>query len=146
MVRMLEMEWPEIGIRVEAGPLDFNQDFYQYFLENLPVKGIQSHAVVSGKLLYIMNLKLSKFPPRRYMDLKMEDLSLEPVGRISIFITSGKVGSIMVKYGEITEPMSYPTIAQVKTEDIGKLVRAGEAEWESIYRNKQIISVIYRAK
>jgi hypothetical protein len=52
----------------------------------------------------------------------------------------------MVKYGEITEPMSYPTIAQVKTEDIGKLVRAGEAEWDSIYRNKQIISVIYRAK
>jgi hypothetical protein len=80
------------------------------------------------------------------MDLKMEDLSLEPVGRISIFITSGKVGSIMVKYGEITEPMSYPTIAQVKSEDIGKLVRAGEAEWDSIYRNKQIISVVYRAK
>ena len=146
MAKILEMEWPEIGIKVEAKPLDFNQDFYNYFLDNLPVKGIQSHAVVSGRLLYIMNLKLSKFPPRRYMDLKMEDLSLEPVGRVSIFITSGKVGSIMVKYGEISEPMSYPTIAQVKAEDIPKLIQAGEAEWNSIYRNKNIISVVYRAK
>jgi len=34
----------------------------------------------------------------------------------------------------------------VKAEDIGKLIRAGEAEWDSIYRTKQIISVIYRAK
>ena len=49
MGRILEMEWPEIGIRVEAEPLDFNQDFYNYFLDNLPVKGIQSHAVVSGR-------------------------------------------------------------------------------------------------
>ena len=146
MAKILEMEWPEIGIKVEAKQLDFNQDFYNYFLDNLPVKGIQSHAVVSGRLLYIMNLKLSKFPPRRYMDLKMEDLSLEPVGRVSIFITSGKVGSIMVKYGEISEPMSYPTIAQVKAEDIPKLIQAGEAEWNSIYRNKNIISVVYRAK
>ncbi len=146
MAKILEMEWPEIGIKVEAKPLDFNQDFYDYFLDNLPVKGIQSHAVVSGRLLYIMNLKLSTFPPRRYMDLKMEDLSLEPVGRVSIFITSGKVGSIMVKYGEISEPMSYPTIAQVKAEDIPKLIQAGEAEWNSIYRDKNIISVVYRAK
>jgi hypothetical protein len=146
MAKMLDMEWPEIGIRVEAGPLEFNQDYYQYFLDNLPVKGIQSHAVVSGRLLYIMNLKLSKFPPRRYMELKAEDLSLEPVGRISIFITSGRVGSIMVKYGEITEPMSYPTIAQVKADDIPKLIKAGEAEWNSIYHSKEIISVVYRAK
>jgi hypothetical protein len=146
MGRILEMEWPEIGIKVEAEPLAFNQDYYEYFLDNCPLKGIQSHAVVSGKLLYIMNLKLSRFSRERYMDLKMEDLSEEPVGRISIFLTFGKVGSIMVKYDEITEPMSYPTIAQVKEADIEKLKEAGKAEWESIYRNKQILSVIYRAK
>jgi len=146
MGRVLEMEWPEIGIKVEAEPLPFNQDFYDYFLDNLPLKGIQSHGVVSGKILYIMNLKLAKYPPRRYLELKMEDLSEEPVGRVSIFITSGRVGSIMVKYGEITEPMSYPTIAQVRESDIGRLVQAGEAEWQSLYRTKEIISVIYRAK
>jgi hypothetical protein len=146
MGRILEMEWPEAGVKVESEPLSFNQDFYEYFLDNCPLKGIQSHAVVSGKLLYIMNLKLSKFPSRRYMELKMEDLSEAPLGRIFIFITAGKVGSVMVKYGDITEPMSYPTIAQVKKEDLEKIKQAGRAEWNSIYRNKEIISVYYRAK
>lgn len=146
MGRVLEMEWPEIGIKVVAEALSFNRDFYDYFLDNLPLKGIQSHGVVSGRILYIMNLKLSKFPSRRYLELRMEDLSEEPVGRVSIFITAGKVGSIMVKYGEITEPMSYPTIAQVREGDLDRLAQAGEAEWESIYKTKEIISVIYRAK
>jgi hypothetical protein len=146
MGRILEMEWPEVGIKVESEPLSFNQDFYEYFLDNCPLKGIQSHAVVSGKLLYIMNLKLSKFPSRRYMELKMEDLSQAPLGRVFIFITSGKVGSVMVKYGDITEPMNYPTIAQVRKADLEKLKTAGRAEWESIYRNKEIISVLYKAK
>ena len=146
MGRILEMEWPEIGVKVESEPLSFNQDFYEYFLDNCPLKGVQSHAVVSGKLLYIMNLKLSKFSSQRYMELKMEDLAEAPLGRVFIFITSGKVGSVMVKYGDISEPMSYPTIAQVREADIEKLKIAGRAEWESIYRNKEIISVLYTAK
>lgn len=146
MGRILEMEWPEIGIKVEAEPLSFNRDFYEYFLGNCPLKGIQSHAVVSGKLLYVLNLRLSRFPAESYLDLKMEDLSEEPIGRVSVFITFGKVGSIMAKYGEVNEPMKYPTIAQIRDRDIEKLKEAGKAEWESIYRNKQIISVIYRAK
>jgi hypothetical protein len=146
MGRQLEMEWPEIGITVRAEPVEVNREFYDYFLDSLPVKGIQSHAVISGRLLYILNLKLSRFPPRRYLDLTMEDLSLEPVGRVSIFITAGKVGSIMAKYGDISEPMSYPPIAQVQPGDIPNLVRAGEAVWQAIYRTKQIISVVYRAR
>jgi len=146
MGRILEMEWPEIGIKVEAEPLPYNQEFYEYFLDNLPVKGIQSHGVISGKILYVLNLRLQKYPPRRWLEFKMEDLVEEPLGRVSIFLTAGKVGSIMVKYGEITEPMSYPTIAQVKEADIGRLIQAGEAEWQALYRTKEVISVIYRAK
>ena len=146
MARILEMEWPEVGIKVEAEPLSFNQEFYEYFLDNCPLKGIQSHAVVSGQLLYIMNLRFAKYPTRRYMDLQMEDLSEEPIGRVSIFLTAGKTGSVMAKYGYVNEPMSYPSIAQVKEPDLDKLVQAGKAEWDSIYRNKEIITVIYRAK
>ncbi len=146
MGRILEMEWPEIGLIVQADPLPFNEEYFNYFLDNCPLKGVQSHAVVSGKLMYIMNLKFSKFPSQRYMELKTEDLAEESIGRVSIFVTFGKVGSVMVKYGEITEPMSYPTIAQVRDQDLGKLVQAGEAEWNSIYRTKEILTVIYRAK
>jgi hypothetical protein len=139
-------EWPEIGIAVEAEPLDFNLQYYDYFLDNLPIKVIQSHGAVAGKNLYTFTLRLSKFPPCRYMDLKAENLSLEPIGRVSIFITAGKVGSIMFKYGDIPEPMSYPTFAQVKAKDIDKLIKAGEAAWNSIYRTKQIISAIFKKR
>ena len=86
-----------------------------------------------------MNLRLSEFPKQRYMELTMEDLAEADIGRIFVFVTFGKVGSIMAKYGEITEPMSYPTIAQVREEDMGKLREAGEAEWNAIYRTKEII-------
>lgn len=146
MGRILEMEWPELKIKVEAEPLPFNQEFYDFFLDNCPLKGIQSHAVVSGQILYIMNLRFTKYPDKRYMDLQMEDLMEEPVGRISIFLTAGKTGSVMAKYGYVNEPMSYPSIAQVVEKDMEKLKEAGRAEWESIYRNKQIISVVYTAK
>jgi hypothetical protein len=34
----------------------------------------------------------------------------------------------------------------VKEADIPKVKEAGRAEWESIYRSKEILSVVYRAK
>jgi len=144
--RTLVMEWPQLDIKVESEPLPFNKQVYDWFLDNCPLSGIQSHAVVSGKLIYIMNLKMPKFPLFKYTDLKMEDLSEEDVGRVSIFITAGGVGSLMVKYADITENMSYPTIAQVVERDFGKLREAGEAIWNAIYKTKDIITVNYTVK
>ena len=143
---ILVTEWPELGIKIESEPLPFNRQAYDWFLDNCPVTGVQGHAVVSGKLIYIMNLKMPKFPQFKYTDLKMEDLSEEDIGRVSIFITAGGVGSIMVKYDDITENMSYPTIAQVVESDIEKLKEAGEAIWNAIYKTKDIITVNYKVK
>jgi len=139
------MEWPELGLAVRANALDYNKEYFNYFLDNCPLNGVQSHAVVSGKLMYIMNLKLQRFPKERYMDLRKEDLAEMAVGRVGIFVTFGRVGSVMVKYNEITEPMSYPTIAQVRDQDLGTLAKAGAAVWDAMYRTKQIINVVYRA-
>ena len=144
--RTLVMEWPELDIRVECEPLAFNRECYDFLLDNLPIKGIQGHAVVTGELMYIMNLKLSTYPTFKYNDLKVEDLSMEDVGRVSIFITAGRVGSISVKYGECTENMSYPTIAQVVARDIEKLKEAGAAIWNAIYKTKDIIIVNFSVK
>ncbi len=144
--RILVMEWPELDIEVECEPLAFNRQAYEWFLDNLPLKGIQTHAVVSGKLIYIMNLKLSIYPPFAYNDLKAEDLSEEDIGRVSVFCTAGRVGSIMVKYNPISENMSYPTIAQVVASDIEKLKEAGAAIWNAMYKTKDIITVNYSVK
>jgi hypothetical protein len=118
-----------------------NRALFDWFLGNLPLKGIQSHAVVSGNLIYIMNLRMKKASPVRYRDLAVEDLSEAKDGRIFIFITAGKVGSVSVKYGEVSENMSYPVLAQVRQEDLKNLAKIGAAVWKSIYSTKQVITV-----
>jgi hypothetical protein len=135
------MSFPELNLSVKVEPLAKNQKLYDWFLENLPLKGVQSHAVVSGKIIYIMNLRMKKPSPVRYRDLAVEDLSEAKDGRIFIFITAGKVGSISVKYGEVSENMSYPVMGQVKREDLKKLEEIGEAVWKSIYSTKEVITV-----
>lgn len=135
------MKWLELDVEVTAKAIDYNRKAFDWFLENLPVTALQSHAVVSGKLMYLMNIPMKSLFPFNYRELIKEDLCLEPVGRVSFFATAGKTGSIMVKYGEITEPMSYPTIAQVVEEDLEKLKEVGKTVWDSVYRTKKVIKV-----
>jgi hypothetical protein len=137
----LIMSFPELKLSVEAEPLSVNRALFDWFLGNLPLKGVQSHAVVSGKIIYIMNLRMKKPSPIRYRDLSMEDLAEAKDGRIFIFITAGKVGSVSVKYGEVSENMSYPVLAQVRQEDLKDLEKIGTAVWKSIYSTKQVITV-----
>lgn len=140
------MSFPELNLSVQVEPLAKNQELYDWFLENLPLKGVQSHAVVSGKLIYIMNLRMKKAAPVRYRDLAVEDLSEARDGRIFIFITAGKVGSVSVKYGEVSENMSYPVLAQVRQEGLKNLEKIGAAVWKSIYSTKQVITVEFLRK
>jgi len=140
------MSFPELNLSVKAESLAKNQKLYDWFLESLPLKGVQSHAVVSGKIIYIMNLRMKKPSPVRYRDLAVEDLSEAKDGRIFIFITAGKVGSISVKYGEVSENMNYPVLAQVRQEDLKNLEKIGEAVWKSIYSTKQVITVEFLKK
>jgi hypothetical protein len=84
---------------------------------------------------------MKKGCPVRYRDLAVEDLSEAKDGRIFIFITAGKVGSISVKYAEVSENMSYPVIGQVREEDLKDLKKIGEAVWRSFYYTKEIITV-----
>jgi hypothetical protein len=140
-MKYFAMNFPELGLSVKVDPLSVNKDLFDWFLENLPLKGVQSHAAVSGKLIYIMNLRMKKGRSFRYQDLAVEDLSEAKEGRIFIFITAGKVGSISVKYAEVSENMSYPVIGQVRGEDLKDLKKIGEAVWRSFYHTKEIITV-----
>jgi hypothetical protein len=144
--RSFVIEWPSLGVKVVADGLDHNKDMREWFIDCLPVEAVQGHAMVSGELLYVMNLAMKMDPPRRYHDLVTELFTTQPVGRVNLFATAGRIGSIMVKYGLITEPMRYPTIAQVRKQDIPELVKAGRAEWNSIYNTKEVIKVVFRER
>ena len=144
--RILVIEWPELIIKVECEPLKFNREYYEWFLDNLPLKGIQSHAVASGRLLFDMTLQLSIRPPFAYRDLKMEVLSEEDIGRVNTMFAASQACCIMVKYGIMTENFSRATIAQVVESDIEKLKEVGVATWNAVYKTKDIITVNYKVK
>lgn len=146
--RILEFEWPELNMKVQAEPLNFNNQVYEWFLDNCPLRGVQSHAMVSGKLLYILNLPLKKpliFDPNKVV---RENLKTKPIGRVHCgALVTGLVGSVSIKYGEVTEDMtSGIDIAQVKDADMEILRKVGEAVWNSIYYTKEIITCNIKCK
>jgi hypothetical protein len=140
------VEWPSLNVYVVAEGLDHNVEAQEWFIDSLPLETIQGHAMVSGELLYVMNLVMKSEPRVRYHQLVTEDLSKEPIGRVSFFATAGRIGSVMVKYGVITEPMRYPTIAQIRDSDIPQLIKVGRAVWESIFITKEPIKVVFRER
>lgn len=133
--------WPELEITVRLEPLSGNRNLFDWFVDNLPTSAVQSHAVVSGQLTYVLNLPLKNPSTIAYEDLAKHDLMDSDLGYAWAFATFGNVGSLMLKYGEITEPMSYPAFARVVEEDLPLLKRAGEDIWDAIYNTKRIIRV-----
>jgi hypothetical protein len=52
---------------------------------------------------------------------------------------NGTSAGFVIKYGRITEDMSYPTFAQVVEEDLPVLKEVGAAQWETMLITKKII-------
>ncbi|MCZ7665620.1 MAG: hypothetical protein M5U22_23010 [Thermoleophilia bacterium] len=133
--------WPELDITVRLEPLGDNKELFDWFVGNLPTSAVQSHAVVSGELTYVLNLPLKNPLTLQYEDFVKHDLMESDVGYAWTFATFGNVGSLMLKYGHMTEPMAYPGFARVVEEDLPLLRQAGEEIWDAIYNTKRIITV-----
>jgi len=122
-----------------------NQDLFQWFRSICPTSAMQSHAVVSGQLTYVLNLPAESASTVDYAALKMHDLMDSPEGYVWAFATFGRVASAMIKYGEITEPMSYPALGTVLPEDMDTMRRAGAEIWDAVYDTKKLIRVEFSA-
>src|SRR5262249_20749422 len=103
------------------------------------VEVVQSHAVVSGEAMYMLNVPL-KTPLVYPKPVRRESLARGPCGRLWTS-SVGRVGQFTIKYGVVTEEMSYPSIGQIRGEDIPAVVAAGRAVWDSLYRTKRILRV-----
>lgn len=142
-VSYIRMTWPELEKSVAIEPISANGVVFDWMAEQLPIEVVQSHAVVSGELMYALNLPLKNVPDFDYRDLTGDDLSEAPIGRAWVFATFGRVGSLMVKYGDdLTEPMSYPSFGQVREADLDELRHVGAAVWDAIYNTKRIVRLI----
>ncbi|MEM4383384.1 MAG: hypothetical protein QXU44_04940 [Candidatus Caldarchaeum sp.] len=129
---------------VVAEGIDKNQEALDWFIDSLPLDAFQGHAMVSGELLYVMNLVMKTEPPVKYHRLATEDLSKQDIGRVSFFATAGRIGSIMLKYGQVTESMHYPTVAQVRRDHLPRLKQVGRAVWDSIFITKNPLKVVFK--
>jgi hypothetical protein len=124
------MRWPELGKQVRVRPIGHNQEVFDWFVENLPIRALQGHTVVAGYALFALNVAFKKAFPWREKDLAKDNVSTMPTGRFTFFMTVGKVGNISVKWGEMTEPLSYVSWAEVVEEDQAILAEVGKTVWD----------------
>jgi hypothetical protein len=138
--KFLKMSWPELGKEVLVEPLKVNKELFDWFLENVPCKSVQGHAVVSGELTYTKDIPICKPMTFKYRKLESMLLTEAPLGTVFINVSRGRAGVIMIKYGAITENMSYPVLGQVRKKDLGIAKEVGAMVWDAIYNTKKIIT------
>lgn len=138
--KIIEIEWPKVGVKVEAKALPYNQKVYDAFCSSLPFETVQLHAMVTGKLLY----SYSPTSIIEHMDKieKRIKITEEPVGMVA---WSG-LGLITNVYGTVTEPLKTQPIAQIPEEFHEDLIKAGRAVWDAIFYTKELVVVQYRLK
>ncbi len=135
------MSWREFDASIRCEPTEHNRHIFDWFLKSLPITTVQLHTLVAGCTIYMLNLPFVEAAPWREEDAVIEDISQTPVGRISLFMTAGKVGGMGAKYGFISEYMSYPTFSQVRQEDLPTMARVGDAIWRNLVGPKKIVLV-----
>jgi hypothetical protein len=138
---VITVSWPDLEESIRVAPLEYNQDVFDWFGENLklrPTRAVQIHTLVSGRLLYWLNLPFSILPEWNEDKVVREDLKAEPIGRFTLFMPAGRSCGGAIKYGEVTEAMSYPGLGQVVDEDLDKLPTLGRLVWDNLVGPKKI--------
>jgi hypothetical protein len=146
--RHFVMRWPELDISVECEPLPYNRGIYEWWLDHMPIKAVQSHAAVTGDVFYTLNVRLPETAPVfPRSELKIDWMTEAPVGYGVLSynerggLAGGRIGNVAAYYGPSTEYMETCLSFKVIDGDIEKMKQAGRAIWRAIYKTKQIITV-----
>lgn len=108
------MRWRGLGKQVRVRAIDHNQEIFSWFVKNLPTSCLQTETVVAGKSLFMLNVPMKKVACDWIQEeRRVEDVVQMPIGRMTFFMTTGNVADISCKFGQMTEPMSSITSAQV---------------------------------
>ncbi len=137
-MKTMIVEWPELGITVEAKLEDVrNANLIGEIWENLPMTSIQEHAMITGKSMY------SWVPMISVADTPFQMLIKDtPPGVVSY---SQKTGNKMIiRYGKVTEDLLTPIVGFIKEEDIPKLEEVGRIVWDNYSNEKKPIIVNFR--
>jgi hypothetical protein len=137
------MRWPELNKSVVFNKLNHNQKIFDWWVDQLPLRAVQGHVLVAGWGLSAWNIRLKNFTTWTPRTEVIEEFRTQPDGRVDLFMPMAGITTLLVKFGEFTETMSYPTIAQAREEDLDTLREVGMAVWRSVIKTKQIITVEY---
>lgn len=115
MIRMIKLEWKELGIAVRANLLNDKAPHFCAALEKLlPFESIQGHTVISGANMSV---------PMKLLWLEREFPAERAPGSIFIYANGQR---IVIPYGDTNEPGLVNTFAQVLPEDLQLLKKVGE--------------------
>jgi hypothetical protein len=134
------MRWPSLGKQVRCDGIDLNHDIFDWWVEQLPIKAVQTHTLVSGRVLSMTVVRTTAPYTWEPGSEATEDSRFVPDGRIKIkrHNVAGVV-QIYVKYGDRTEDLQDVSFAQVRQEDLPILYEVGAEVWKSVMRTKQVI-------
>lgn len=134
----IQISFPDLDINLSAKLLwDLNPELCQLLVDHLPIETIFSHTMSSGQGLYA---------PIRIVgnvSAKYDLLSEAPLG--SVMLSTEVYKTLVMFYGEITEPLPGPRVAQVIDQSIADLKRAGREVWISNYMTHVPVRVIFKS-
>jgi len=133
------IRWEVLNREVRCRRIEHNQLICDWFIRQLPIRSLQGHTMAAGEALLLVSVPLNSpvnWKPRTEVQ---EEIRRQKEGRITLFMANGTSAGLVIKYGRITEDMSYPTFAEVVDEDLSVLKEVGEAQWQALLGTKQII-------
>jgi len=127
MVKQIETEWPDLGIKLTATLLDKKAPkLCEMFWDCLPRSSYTGHVVVSGqsmKFFFPIACKIA------------ENLVEEKNPGDIYFYNNGQ--TVVIPYGSTTGSYRVNKFAEIQKEDIPKLKIAGEYAWHSKMLNAE---------
>ena len=136
------MRWPSLGKQVRFEKIGHNQPIFDWWVEQLPAKAVQSHTIVSGWCLSTLVVRTKAPYPWQPDAEVMEDISKAPDGRMKIkHHRVYGTAQVLVKYAERSEDLRDITFANACEEDLVTLREVGKAIWKAVVQTKKVIIV-----
>lgn len=141
-MRSFKMRWPGLDYEVTCEGIGVNDEVLDVLMNNMPVKALQGHEMVGGKILRSRAVHLSRQPlDMEDKNLRTEPLKDAPVGRISLLGMLGSSTELLVKYDDCVDDREYVPVAQVREDDLAVLKKAAKLQWQSSTREQKTIVV-----
>ena len=141
-MKKFKMRWPALKLEVVCEEIQVNQNAWDVFAGNMPMKAIQGHEMVGGWMLRSRAVHMKRIPFQiPGADLIYEKMQDAPIGRISLLFPQGSSTEVLVKYDQCVDDRDYVPVAQVEEQYLDVLKKVGKLQWQSSTRTKEIYRV-----